>query len=137
MIMMKTLMAILVLLVATSASAQTRETQEKRLNEYLPYAGEPVDRFQFWNLQRWELVGEYKVIVWPQLNKAYLLTVYPPCNRLEWTQAIGVTSTAQVVSQKFDSVVIGEDKCRIKEIRPIDYKKYLSDRKAAKDGGKS
>lgn len=134
---MKTLMVIFALLVATSASAQTRETQEKRLSEYLPYSGEPVDRFQFWDLQRWELVGEYKVIVWPRLNEAFLLTVDAPCNDLEWTDKIGVTSSVHMVSQKFDSVVVGHQKCRINEIRPIDYKKYLADRKAAKGEAKS
>ncbi len=132
---MKALMMILALLLASSASAQTREVQQKRLSEYLPYAGAPVDRFQFWDLQRWELVGEYKVIVWPRLNEAYLLTVDAPCNDLEWTQNIAVSSTAQVVSKRFDSVMTGKDKCRINEIRPIDYKKYLADRKAAKDKG--
>ena len=129
---MKTLITILALLLATSASAQTREVQQERLSAYLPYAGEPVDRFQFWDLQRWELVGEYKVVVWPQLNEAYLLTVDPPCNDLEWTQKVGLSSTAHVVSKRFDSVMTGKDKCRINEIRPIDYKKYLADRKAAK-----
>ncbi len=134
---MKAMLALFVLLLATSASAQTRDTQEKALSEYLPYAGEPVDRFQFWDLQRWELVGDYKVVVWPRLNEAYLLTVDPPCQDLPWAQKIGVTSTAHSVSKRFDSVVVGKFKCRINEIRPIDYKKYLADRKAAKEADKS
>lgn len=134
---MKALIAIFALLLATSASAQTPENLEKALNEYLPYAGEPVDRFQFWDLQRWELVGDYKVVVWPRLNEAYLLTVDAPCQDLRWAQKIGVTSTANSVSRRFDSVVVGQDKCRIKEIRPIDYKKYLADRKAGKQADQS
>ena len=133
---MKTLMVMLALMLATSASAQTREKQEKALIQYLPYAGTPVDRFQFWDLQRWELVGEYKVVVWPRLNEAYLLTVDPPCQDLRWAQKIGVTSTANSVSKSFDSVVVGKFKCRINEIRPIDYKKYLADRKAKKEADK-
>mgnify|MGYP001203527162 FL=1 len=134
---MKILFALLALLAATVASAQTREKQERALNQYLPYAGEPVDRFQFWELLRWELVGEYKVVVWPRLNEAYLLTVDAPCNDLEWKDAISVTSTVHVVSRRFDSVVVGHDKCRINEIRPIDYKKYLADRKQAREAAKS
>ena len=135
--MLKPLIAMFALLLATSAFAQTAEKQEKALSEYLPYAGEPVDRFQFWDLQRWELVGEYKVVVWPRLNEAYLLTVDPPCQDLRWAQKIGVTSTANSVSKSFYSVVVGKFKCRINEIRPIDYKKYLSDRKAKKEADKS
>ena len=135
--MLKPLIAMFGLLLATSTFAQTAEKQDKALNEYLPYAGEPVDRFQFWDLQRWELVGDYKVVVWPRLNEAYLLTVDPPCQDLRWAQKIGVTSTANSVSKRFDSVLVGKFKCRINEIRPIDYKKYLADRKAAKEADKS
>ena len=133
---MKILFALLALLAATVASAQTREVQEKRLAEYLPYAGEPVEKFQFWDLIRYELVGEYKVIVWPRLNEAYLITVDAPCNDLEWAHSIGLTSSVHQVNRRFDFVVAGKDKCRIKEIRPIDYKKYLADRKESKDSGK-
>jgi hypothetical protein len=134
---MKILFALLALVTATVASAQTREVQEKRLAEYLPYAGEPVEKFQFWDLIRYELVGEYKVIVWPRLNEAYLITVDAPCNDLEWAHSIGLTSSVHQVNRRFDFVVAGKDKCRINEIRPIDYKKYLADRKESKDSGKS
>ena len=133
---MKILFALLAALAATTAVAQTREVQEKRLAEYLPYAGEPVEKFQFWDLIRYELVGEYKVIVWPRLNEAYLITVDAPCNDLEWAHSIGLTSSVHQVNRRFDFVVAGKDKCRIKEIRPIDYKKYLADRKESKDSGK-
>ncbi|MBL0165290.1 MAG: hypothetical protein IPP82_17030 [Xanthomonadales bacterium] len=64
-----------------------------------------------------------------RLNEAYLLTVDPPCQDLRWAQKIGVTSTANSVSKRFDSVVVGKFKCRINEIRPIDYKKYLADKR--------
>ena len=134
---MKILFALLAALATTTAVAQTREVQEKRLAEYLPYAGEPVEKFQFWDLIRYELVGEYKVIVWPRLNEAYLITVDAPCNDLEWAHSIGLTSSVHQVNRRFDFVVAGKDKCRIKEIRPIDYKKYLADRKESKDSGKS
>ena len=134
---MKILFALLAALATTTAVAQTREVQEKRLAEYLPYAGQPVEKFQFWDLIRYELVGEYKVIVWPRLNEAYLITVDAPCNDLEWAHSIGLTSSVHQVNRRFDFVVAGKDKCRIKEIRPIDYKKYLADRKESKDSGKS
>ena len=133
---MKILFALLAALATTTAVAQTREVQEKRLAEYLPYAGQPVEKFQFWDLIRYELVGEYKVIVWPRLNEAYLITVDAPCNDLEWAHSIGLTSSVHQVNRRFDFVVAGKDKCRIKEIRPIDYKKYLADRKESKDSGK-
>lgn len=125
------------LLAAVSAQAQTRERQQESLDAYLPYAGAPVDRFQFWKLTNWQLVGENKVIVWPRLNQAFLLTVDEPCMDLEWANSIAVTSSTHIVSVRFDSVKAGKDTCRINEIRPIDYKKYRQERAAAKSEGKS
>lgn len=119
-------------LVALPATAQTRERQKESLEGYLPYAGEPVDRFQFWGLKQWELVDTDKVVVWPRLNQAFLLTVDRPCSELEWAQAISVTSTTNTVSRGFDSVKAGRDTCRINEIRPIDIRKYRAGRDRAK-----
>ncbi len=122
------------LLVAASAHAQTRERQQEALEGYLPYAGAPVDSFQFWNLTQWELVGPEKVVVWPRLQEAYLLTVDAPCSELEWAKSIAVTSSVHRVTVRFDSVKAGRDTCRINEIRPIDIKRQRAERKADKAG---
>ena len=114
------------------AQAQTRERQQEALEGYLPYAGAPVDSFQFWNLTQWELVGPEKVIVWPRLQEAYLLTVDAPCSELEWAKAIAVTSSVHRVTARFDSVKAGRDTCRINEIRPIDVKRQRAERKVGK-----
>lgn len=127
---MKSFMILVALIVATSAQAQTRERQKDALDGYLPYAGAAVDRFQFWKLTQWELVAEDKVVVWPRLNEAFLLTVDEPCRELEWAKSISVTSTANTVNRGFDSVIASGQKCRIKEILPIDYLKYKQDRRA-------
>lgn len=118
--------------VAACVQAQTRERQQERLDELLPYAGEPVDSFRFWNLTQWELVGSDKVVVWPRLQEAFLITVDEPCTDLEWAKSIAVTSSAQRVTARFDSVKAGKDRCRIKEIRPLDMKRYQRERKAAR-----
>lgn len=130
---MSTCLSVCVTLLAISASAcaQTREVQDKNLAAYLEYAGEPVDHFRFWNLTSWELVGPQKLVVWPTLKEAYLLTVDQPCTDLEWAKAISITSSAHTVSARFDSVDVGREKCRIMEIRPIDYAQYKKDRRAA------
>lgn len=118
------------LVVAVPLQAQTRDTQQKNLDKYLAYAGAPVDKFQFWNLTQWELVGPDKVVVWPRLNQAFLLTVDEPCQELQWAKSIGLTSSVNTVTRRFDSVIAGRDKCRINEIRPIDYARYQKDRSA-------
>ena len=118
------------MMIAGEATAQTRERQQEALDAYLPYAGAPMDSFRFWKLTQWELVAPTKVVVWPKLQEAYLLTVDEPCSELEWAKSIAVTSSVQRVTARFDSVKVGRDECRINEIRPIDYRKYQQDRKA-------
>jgi hypothetical protein len=115
------------------ASAQAREA-ERALNQYLPYAGEPVDRF--WGTAALKLVGDLRWWYGRDSMKPVADRRWA-CNDLEWKDAISVTSTVHVVSRRFDSVVVGHDKCRINEIRPIDYKKYLADRKQAREAAKS
>ena len=61
--------------------------------------------------------------MWTAVNKVYLITVQLPCNRLQWSNSIGLTSQqAHIVSRKFDYVTAGDERCHITEIRPIDYK---------------
>ena len=127
---MRAVSSLFVFVVAMSGSvcahAQTRETQQRNLDRYLQFAGAPIDEFPFWKLYQWELVGPDKVMVWSTVKDAYLLTATPPCPKLEWARAIGVTSNQRhVVSRAFDFVTAGDDRCRISEIRPIDYAAML------------
>ena len=124
---------VLAALCVSAAHAQTRKTQQANLERFEKYAGEPVDQFQFWSLYKWQLVGPTKVVVWPTINEAYLLTVNEPCPGLEWANTIGVTSKQRhIVSRKFDYVTYGKGRCQINEIRPIDYKTMLKDGPDAK-----
>jgi hypothetical protein len=124
---------VLAALCVGGAQAQTRKTQQENLERFEKYAGEPVDQFQFWSLYKWQLVGPTKVVVWPTINEAYLLTVNEPCPGLEWANTIGVTSKQRhLVSSKFDYVTYGKGQCQISEIRPIDYKTMLKDGPDAK-----
>ena len=124
---------VLAALCVGGAQAQTRKTQQENLERFQKYTGEPVDQFQFWSLYKWQLVGPTKVVVWPTINEAYLLTVNEPCPGLEWANTIGVTSKQRhLVSSKFDYVTYGKGQCQISEIRPIDYKTMLKDGPGAK-----
>jgi hypothetical protein len=119
---MKILFALVFAVLLASPDRALAKDAHAALDKYLPYAGEPVDRFQFTQLQKWVLLDEYRIVVWPRLNQAFLLRVDPPCQDLEWAHQIGLTSSANVVSRRFDSVIVGDDKCRINEIRPLDLK---------------
>ena len=128
---MKTKLAALLVLLslaAASAHADTRETQKENLARFEKYAGAPVDQFEFWSLYKWQLVGPEKVVIWPTINQAYLVTVDSPCPGLEWANSIAVTSkSSHMVSTRFDFVKYNKGQCQISVIQPIDYKQMIAD----------
>jgi len=65
------------------------------------------------------------LVVWTNLNDAYLPR--EPCINLQFTNRIGLSSTAGTVSNRLDSVLLDRDRCQISEIRPADYKRMRSD----------
>ena len=120
------------LLAAGAAQADTREHQKQELSRFERYAGEPVAEFPMFDLWQWQVVGRDRVVLWSTIHDAWLVRVDKGCNNLEWTHGISVTQNMrQKVSQKFDFVVFGDQRCKIDEIRPIDYKAMLKDGKAA------
>jgi hypothetical protein len=60
-----------------------------------------------------------------------LLKVWDTCRDLTFANAISVTRAGRQVS-RFDTVLVGEERCQITEIRAVDVKQMKSDRKAAK-----
>ena len=129
------LLAIAATCAALPAHADTAAHMAKELARYQKYAQPPVDRFPMLNIWQWQVVGKDKLVVWPTINTAYLLTVLTPCLRLEWTQSIGITqNTAMHVDRHFDSIVFDHQNCRISKIQPLDYKALLRDEKGARAG---
>ncbi|HET6545278.1 MAG TPA: DUF6491 family protein [Rhodanobacteraceae bacterium] len=103
------------------AHADTPATQQKSLEKYTPYLQAPVDDFLFWSLYKWQLVGPDKVVVWPTIKQAYLLTVEQPCPKLEWAHGIGFTSKQiHHITRRIDYLTADGSRCRIVEIQPID-----------------
>ena len=99
------------------------------LDEYLPFAGPPIQEFHFWELYSWEAVGPYHIVLWATPWEAYFVTVAQPCIDLEWAHRIGVTSTVGTVSH-FEWVLVGHhERCPIIEIRAIDTKQLKAARK--------
>ena len=110
------------------------------LEQYSAYAGPPIDRFTwFGRFYSWEQLGRDRVVVFTTPTDAYLLKVWPSCE-LRWViSTIVVSSTGPTVSARLDSVIIdsaptGRMVCPIDEIRPIDYRRMLADRRAAAQG---
>ena len=113
------------LAVGACSSMKNRESDEQVLARYMDNAGQPIDRFSYLGrFDSWRALSRDKVAVWTGINEVYLLTVDTPCNNLQFTSSIGLTTTTGTVTRGFDSVKIGNDEtCRIREIRKIDYKK--------------
>ena len=104
--------------------AKDRQSQE----QYLHYAAAPVDHFTYLGpYDNWQSLSNTQLVVWTSLNDAYLLTVREPCINLQFTNRIGVSSTAGTVTNRLDSVLVEHDRCQITEIRPVDYRKMRAE----------
>jgi hypothetical protein len=117
-----TLLFTLALLLGACATPSPREREASRLEQIERHAGAPVDDFRLWQLQRWERLGPYKLLVWTRINEAWLLTVQKPCSGFEFANAITLTSTLNRVHRRFDALKFEHQTCRIDEIRPVDGK---------------
>jgi hypothetical protein len=102
--------------------------------DYTDYAGEPVKSFYLGtgSTDGWHAVSKDQLVVWSGINKAYLLTVEGYCPDLEFANTIALTSMGNTVD-KFDKVIVGRDRCFIREIRPVDVKQMKADRKVIRD----
>jgi len=117
-------------------AATLQKLVEPKLS-YIEYAGEPVKSFYMKNLDGgWSPVSKDQLVVWSGINEAYLIKVAGYCPDLMYAHAIGVTNSAGTVD-KFEKVIVGDDKCFIEEIRPIDTKQMKEDRKLLKEQQKA
>jgi len=107
---------------AACSSIPLRERETARRDLFHKYAGPPIDGFTYLGrYDGWASIGRYELVVWTTINDAYLITVSPPCEDLQFANRIGLTQTAHQVTQRFDFVKVGHWKCMIKTIQPVNY----------------
>lgn len=96
-----------------------------RQQAYAAVAGAPVQSFRYFSLWSWEPLSNKQLAVYTRANEAWLLDLDGKCNNLEFTNHIGLTSSASEVSVRFDRVITGgaDAPCFIKQIRPVDVAK--------------
>ena len=122
-----------------AACATTGMSDSEKLALYSSHAGKPVSSFHYFGrIDGWTPLGDSAVAVWTKPNQAYLLSLYGPCQNLEFTPVIGVTSQMNQVYAKFDKIIAHdrgsiEMPCRINEIRPLDVKAIKAAEKTARD----
>jgi hypothetical protein len=125
--------AAIALLAAACSGIPQRASDEEQQQQYLQYAGAPIEHFTYLShYDSWRSLSRTQLVVWTTINDAYLLTVREPCINLQFTQRIGLTSTAGTVSSRLDSVLVDRERCQITEIRPVDYKKMRADLRKSK-----
>jgi hypothetical protein len=99
-----------------------------RQQAYAVAAGAPVDSFHYFSLWSWEPLSDTELAVYTRSNEAWLLDLDGKCRNLQFTNHIGLTSSAGTVSAKFDRVITGpaDAPCFIKQVRPVDIAKLDS-----------
>ena len=119
------------LLAAGCSGIPRRERDQEQLDRYMKYAGEPVDHITYLgHYDNWQSVSRYQLVLWTNINDAYLITVRPPCEDLQFAQRIGITQTASTISSRFDAVLVKHWRCQISEIRQVDYLRMKKDERA-------
>ena len=132
---MKTLTAIILSAALAGASITTGYAEEgttkgeKLYKQYEPYLGEPVKSFPAMQKDSWQQISRTQLVLYTTINQAYLITVDNNCPELPVAQTIGVTSTTSSITT-FDSVLVRNDRCQIKQIQPIDVKRMKADKNA-------
>lgn len=110
-------------LLGACATFDQRQTDDETLGQYMDHAGAPIESFTYLGrFDSWRPLGRDKVFIRTGSNDAYLLTVAGPCRDLRYAKHLAVTSSGHTVSRRFDAVRVGDDRCMITEIRPVDYR---------------
>jgi hypothetical protein len=114
------------------------ERDKAQMDRFLQYAGPPVDRITYLGrYDGWQSLGRYQLVVWTNLNDAYLITVTPPCEDLPFANRIGFTQTGHTLYARFDFLLVHHWRCPIQEIRPVNYLKMKQDARAEREQQKA
>jgi hypothetical protein len=125
-------------LLASCSGIPLRQSDAAEHARFEAYAGKPVDHFTWLsNYEGWVPISRDQLVVWTDLNQAYLITVFPPCTDLMFAHRIALTPTADTIYAHFDSVHVEGWKCIINTIQPVDYLRMEHDERAQHEANKS
>jgi hypothetical protein len=120
------LVAAALLAACSGIPLKQREAAERARFE--AYAGPPVDHLTWLtDYNGWEPISRDQLVLWTDINDAYLITVFRPCTNLMFARRIGLHPTASTVYAHFDSVHVDRWNCIIKTIQPVDYRRMQRD----------
>jgi hypothetical protein len=110
--------AALVLLAAAGPAAAGRKAID-----YAAYAGEPVQQINYHQLYNWQRSTDKQVVLWTRPSTAYVLELRNKCFELRGPRAVIQVGGVAAIPGRLtvnDDLIVGEMKCRIGAIRPID-----------------
>jgi uncharacterized protein DUF6491 len=115
-------------LLASCSGIPLKQREAAERSRFEAYAGQPVDHFTWLTrYDGWEPISHYQLVVWTDINQAYLIRVFSPCTDLMFARRIGLTSSANTVYAHFDAVRADGWRCQIDTIQPVDYRKMQHD----------
>ena len=112
--------------VLLGACSTTPSAPDGKLALYRAHAGASVPSFRYLGrIDSWESLGDEALAVWTRPHEAWLLELAGPCNGLDFSPVIGLTSQVGQVSAGFDKVLVKDPSsiripCVIRAIRPLD-----------------
>jgi hypothetical protein len=102
--------------------------------DYASYTGEPVKEIRFFQLYNWQRSTDRQVVLWTKPSSAYMLELANDCYELRGPrasfQAGGVPATPGRLSVN-DDITVGEMRCKVRAILPIDLAAIKRDRTKA------
>jgi len=118
-------------LLASCSGIPLKQRDAAERARYEAYAGKPVDHFTWLtHSQGWEPISPDQLVLWTDINTAYLITVFHPCIDLMFAHRIALRPTADTIYAHFDSVHVEGWNCVINTIQPVDYLRMEHDLRA-------
>lgn len=124
-------------LLAACSGIPLKQREAAERSRFEAYAGKPVDHFTWLTqYEGWEPISPDQLVVWTDINQAYLITVFHPCTDLMFAHRIALTPFANTVYAHFDPVHVEGWRCIINTIQPVDYLRMEHDERAQREAGK-
>ena len=101
--------------------------------DYAAYAGDPVPEFRFSQLYNWQRTGDRTLVIWTKPSTAYLLTTSNNCDALSGRVTVeigGVDGIQGRLQAGSGDIIIGQLRCRVVAIQPLDLQRLKADRLA-------
>ena len=113
-----------------SAIAFAAQAKHKHV-DYAAYAGEAIPEFHYTQLYNWQRTGDKTLVVWTKPSKAYLLTLRNNCDALAGNYVLqigGVDGIDGRVQAGYANVMVGQLRCKVDTIQPIDLARMKAER---------